>query len=197
MFHSSSLRWLLPASQLVTVFYQELFPIPLWLKNFAHLSSPQDCTVLLLAYLPGPRTPFLRLLTTHHSTGFAASRLLTLVTALHNLLSHRLVFPVTVLTALLGNVFQQWAFLCSRAHVLAGWQPSHTNLLLFELHHLKTGSLVQLVLGTDTQKTLLPTVLMLLHNITAVAESCLLCCCLATGDVYGDMVWRDLFLCCM
>jgi hypothetical protein len=44
---------------------------------------------------------------------------------------NRQVFSVTVFTALLGNVFQQWTFLCFRAHVLVVWQPSHTNLLLF------------------------------------------------------------------
>jgi hypothetical protein len=41
------------------------------------------------------------------------------------------VFSVTVFTALLGNFFQQWKFLCSRAHILAGWRPSHTKLLIF------------------------------------------------------------------
>jgi hypothetical protein len=38
------------------------------------------------------------------------------------------VFSVTVFTALLGNGFQQWTFLCSQAHVLAGWPPSHTKI---------------------------------------------------------------------
>jgi hypothetical protein len=41
------------------------------------------------------------------------------------------VFSVTAFTALLGNVFQQWTVLCSRALALAGWRTSHTNLLLF------------------------------------------------------------------
>jgi hypothetical protein len=44
--------------------------------------------------------------------------------------THSVVFSVTVFTALLGNALQQWTILCSRAHVLAGWRPSHTKLLL-------------------------------------------------------------------
>jgi hypothetical protein len=36
-----------------------------------------------------------------------------------------------VFTALLGNVFQQWMFLCAQARIIAGWWLSHTNLLLF------------------------------------------------------------------
>jgi hypothetical protein len=31
-------------------------------------------------------------------------------------ITHRLVFSLTVFTALLGNVFQQWTFLCFRTH---------------------------------------------------------------------------------
>jgi hypothetical protein len=45
------------------------------------------------------------------------------VTTLYKSPSHK----VTFFTALLGNVFQQWIFLCSRDHVIAGWRPSHTN----------------------------------------------------------------------
>jgi hypothetical protein len=47
--------------------------------------------------------------------------------------TNRLVFSVTIITALLGNVFQQSTFLCSQAHVLVGWRPFHTKLLLFWL----------------------------------------------------------------
>jgi hypothetical protein len=38
-------------------------------------------------------------------------------------ITHRLAFPLTVFTTLLGNFFQQWMFLCSRAHCSAGWRP--------------------------------------------------------------------------
>jgi hypothetical protein len=48
------------------------------------------------------------------------------VTTLHRSLSHWLVFSVT----LLGNGIQWRTFLCFRAHVLVGWQPSHAKLIL-------------------------------------------------------------------
>jgi hypothetical protein len=51
--------------------------------------------------------------------------------ALQITVPQRLMFLLTDFTALLGNVFQQWRFLYSRADVQAGWRPSHTNLLLF------------------------------------------------------------------
>jgi hypothetical protein len=50
------------------------------------------------------------------------SRLLTRDYTSRITVTHKLVFPVTVFTALLGNISQQWTFLCSRAHVLAGWR---------------------------------------------------------------------------
>jgi hypothetical protein len=48
------------------------------------------------------------------------SRLLTLMTTLHESLSHA-VFPVMIFSALLGDIFQQRTFLCSRAHIFIGW----------------------------------------------------------------------------
>jgi hypothetical protein len=38
-----------------------------------------------------------------------------------------------VFSALLGGIFEQWTILCSRAHIVAVWQPSHTNIPLFWL----------------------------------------------------------------
>jgi hypothetical protein len=54
-----------------------------------------------------------------------------LVATLYRSLSHQdFAFRVTVFFALLGNGSQKCTFLYSRPHVLAGWRPSHTNLLL-------------------------------------------------------------------
>jgi hypothetical protein len=42
---------------------------------------------------------------------------------LYKSLSH----TVMVFTVLLGNIFQQWIFLCFQTHVNAGWRSSHTK----------------------------------------------------------------------
>jgi hypothetical protein len=49
-----------------------------------------------------------------------------LMTTPHKSVLHRLVFSVMFLS----NGFQWWTFLSFRAHILAGWQLSHTNLIL-------------------------------------------------------------------
>jgi hypothetical protein len=61
------------------------------------------------------------------------SRLLTLVTTLYKSLTHRLMFPVIAFTALLGNVFQQRMFLCSQAHVLAGYLRTWLGVAMQQL----------------------------------------------------------------
>jgi hypothetical protein len=80
---------------------------------------------------------------------------------------HRLVFSVTVFTALPCNVFQQCAFLCSRAHVFRGWRPSHTNLLLFLLpsqdSHVMAAGPRCVASERTAQKTPFLTVLLLLR----------------------------------
>jgi hypothetical protein len=79
----------------------------------------------------------------------------------HITITHRLVFSVTVCTALLGNVFQQWTFLCFQAHVRAGWQPAHTNLPLSNvvLRFSRNDNWSSLYsLGTGRKETQLPTV---------------------------------------
>jgi hypothetical protein len=85
------------------------------------------------------------------------------------------VFSVTVLTALLGNGFQQWAFLCSGAHILAGWRPSHTNLQLFSLPSqdclVMTADPRYIVSARTAQKTPLPTVTPLLRVTQALPSS--------------------------
>jgi hypothetical protein len=90
-----------------------------------------------------------------------------LVTPLYKSLSHRLVFSVTIFTAPLGNIFRQRTFLCFRAHVLAGWRPSHTDVLLFWLPFqetlLRTAGPLYIPSVRPAQKTLLPTSLVLLH----------------------------------
>jgi hypothetical protein len=77
-------------------------------------------------------------------------------------ITHRLVFSVTVFTALLGNAFQQWTFLCFRTQDLAGWRPSHV-LLTTASRLLRNGSWSSLYsLGTDCRETPFPTITPLL-----------------------------------
>jgi hypothetical protein len=88
------------------------------------------------------------------------------ITLLQITVTHRLVFSVTVFTALLGNIFQQWTFLCSGAHVLACRRPSHTSLLLFLLPSQNCLAMAAgphyIASALTAQKTLLPTVTPLL-----------------------------------
>jgi hypothetical protein len=57
------------------------------------------------------------------------------------------VFSVTVFTAPLGSVFQQWTFHCSRAHILAGWRPSQTNLLTLLKSKTKVNVMLRLTVS--------------------------------------------------
>jgi hypothetical protein len=73
-----------------------------------------------------------------------------------------------------SNSFQQQTFLCSRAHVLAGWQPSHNNLLLFELLPqdclMMAAGLCYIASAWTAQKTPLPTVLLLSGDVAVHAD---------------------------
>jgi hypothetical protein len=97
----------------------------------------------------------------------AQEQLLTHMTTLYKSLSH----IVTVFTALLGNIFQQWMFLCFRAHVHAGKWPSHTKpptLLTATSQYsfmCPTGS-HDIALGQAQQKTPLPTVFLVSCDVT-------------------------------
>jgi hypothetical protein len=97
--------------------------------------------------------------------------------------TQRLVFGATVM---LGNIYQQWTFLCSQTHVLTDWQPSNTNLILFQMKTLQTAPCYTASART-AQKTLLPTTLILLcerllrqslDGYQAIAQqwACLLSC---------------------
>jgi hypothetical protein len=59
-------------------------------------------------------------------------------------------FPLIVFSALLGYLFQQWQFLCSHAHVLAVWRPSHINILVVVKAVLLPTVSRQSVLASDT-----------------------------------------------
>jgi hypothetical protein len=78
------------------------------------------------------------------------------------------VLSVTIFTALVGNVFQQWTSLCSKAHVLAGRRPSHTNLLFFQLtsqnSSVMTPGPLYISLARTAQKTSLPAVSLLCYT---------------------------------
>jgi hypothetical protein len=93
-----------------------------------------------------------------------------LVTAFYKSLSHRLVFSVTVFTALLGNGFQQWTSLCSRiTSSLAGGHLAPTSYSsgcrLRTLSLLMSADPLYTASELTQQKTPLPTILILLHNV--------------------------------
>jgi hypothetical protein len=91
---------------------------------------------------------------------------------LQNTVIKRLMFWVTVFTALFCNIFQQWMFLC--------WHPSHTNLL-FRLPaqdcSVMAAGPCYVALSWTAQKTSLP----LLNVITVVITWQILSHCLATA----------------
>jgi hypothetical protein len=99
-----------------------------------------------------------------------------------------LVFSVTVFATLPGNVFQQWTFLFSRPHVLAGWRLSHTNVLLFKLLSQDCpvmAACFRCISSTRTaQKIFLPKVLLLF----------LVCLLRRSGDGYWAIAYQRAWL---
>jgi hypothetical protein len=67
------------------------------------------------------------------------------------------------------------------------WCWPSSNLLSVGLHYIATERIAQ--------KTQFPTILLLLRDVSAVAERCSLLHRLATGDVFGDAAWGDVFHC--
>jgi hypothetical protein len=113
-----------------------------------------------------------------------------LVTTLHRSLSHRLVFSVTVFTALFGNVFQQWTFLCFRAHDPAGWRPSHTNLLFFSL--LSQDYPVMAAGRTESTASIIAC--SLVARGTMCPQSCSLATAVVLSPVYTALTWQCIYM---
>jgi hypothetical protein len=105
---------------------------------------------------------------------------MTHVYTLQITIAYRPVFSVTFFAALLCNVFQQFTLLCSRPYVLAGWWPSHTNLLLSYLPSHNSSWPLCSLLTDHTGKTSSNGFIVACVSVTVIAWQ-LLGRCLAIG----------------
>jgi hypothetical protein len=113
--------------------------------------------------------------------------LIQTITTLYIWISQRLVFLVMVFTALLSNIFLHRTFLCSHYHVLAGWQPSPTNNLLYSLKADSSQVKVKVMLWQTVSQPVFPGVKTLLWSKTRFLFPS---CNFGFFD-FGHSLWRE------